>query len=940
MEHLVAPYNDSMQLGQGFNSFTQELQDENAVSIEKFRPDASPSQVHSPKVLPQDMQGDSLSQCGSEASVLTSATPTSSQWNETKGVSTITDNGGDCAPVTGKDHKSPIVTFTSRSVDSLSDVTTDMNISAVVPIIHQSRNGSVTGLPFDIRSFCEADLNYFLSVRVVTRQDRPGAAFAVPRPRDEADGLKNGFGDCFISGFLEGGQLSALVSVRLKDKDTSSQISAALDTVLKISHGEFLPYNDATEAALRKVAEHCDITVEFCNVGGGPITIKDNPYMLESLRGVVASFPGRATKQPERIFAILTRYDSLGNAQTPTSLPCYDHCAFYANALLDAFMEFKAIERRLSAQISQIKSGTKQFQQQTHGAAKRRFDSSWRGITRAKRECATQMLKIRQEVETTRRNPGVAADDKRAEQFEDPLVFGDHLPEVVPSASAAGPASLWSGNEVDLFAAELATIKALAAEHPGISRHARMDTPCGREGAGQAFCSLEHLRPGWRLAEVSAYVSKGIVVGLSLRYTNGLATHLGAIPRRVRSVRLKLDLEAKEQVVGCSIEVGRAKVEPAHVFVTAVRLSTNRGSLLVAQAADWQEPAEGTSWRDGVEFERIVMTHFDPLLEGGHLHGFWGRASLDGISARGFFRLAPIWSNAKPPAETSVSMGDAVDVEDEGIDDIPCGFWDTYSVHDWEHPVDRTSAVVSYENVAPEKPIPAMMLGFRKMDTWWGANMRFAANVDFVTDEKFSIGVDQWSDSIFYGGEFSWTGIRPGTPGIQAGRFEARGSVKRDVKFAKPFTEQPQVLTWISGLDLDIKVSKRVDVHATNVDKTGFTMNVGSADSALAQASISWIAMSEDSGCIISSYGFQDDPEDCVDKVDESTRRFPEGKFSKPPKVLAGFTSFDISGSSENPRFGTHVWDVTADQFAWHIYAWGGSSISSARVHWIAIPAE
>ncbi|KAL0263757.1 hypothetical protein SLS55_002739 [Diplodia seriata] len=64
------------------------------------------------------------------------------------------------------------------------------------------------------------------------------------------------------------------------------------------------------------------------------------------------------------------------------------------------------------------------------------------------------------------------------------------------------------------------------------------------------------------------------------------------------------------------------------------------------------------------------------------------------------------------------------------------------------------------------------------------------------------------------------------------------------------------------------------------------------------------------------------------------------GKFSKPPKVLVGLSSFDITGSSHNPRFGTRIWNVTKEKFNWSIYTWGGSAISSATVQWIAIPAE
>ncbi|KAL0263755.1 hypothetical protein SLS55_002737 [Diplodia seriata] len=100
-----------------FNSFTQEIQDENAVSFDGLRADASPAQPYFPEALSQAEQGDAY-ECGSEASMLTSATPTSSQWNETMAAPNVIDNGSGLAPVFRKDRKSPIVTFTSRFVDN------------------------------------------------------------------------------------------------------------------------------------------------------------------------------------------------------------------------------------------------------------------------------------------------------------------------------------------------------------------------------------------------------------------------------------------------------------------------------------------------------------------------------------------------------------------------------------------------------------------------------------------------------------------------------------------------------------------------------------------------------------------------------------------------------------------------------------------------------
>lgn len=75
-----------------------------------------------------------------------------------------------------------------------------MKISSAVPILNAGQQGSDLGLPFDVRPFLEADLNYYLGVKVVTRQDRPASAFSIPQALLGIPDFHEKFGDCFISG--------------------------------------------------------------------------------------------------------------------------------------------------------------------------------------------------------------------------------------------------------------------------------------------------------------------------------------------------------------------------------------------------------------------------------------------------------------------------------------------------------------------------------------------------------------------------------------------------------------------------------------------------------------------------------------------------------------------------------------------------------------------
>lgn len=158
------------------------------------------------------------------------------------------------------------------------------------------------------------------------------------------------------------------------------------------------------------------------------------------------------------------------------------------------------------------------------------------------------------------------------------------------------------------------------------------------------------------------------------------------------------------------------------------------------------------------------------------------------------------------------------------------------------------------------------------------------------------------------------------------------------MKFAEPFSKSPQTLMWISGLDLRVQRGKRVDVSATHIDENGFWMNVGSVNAALVQATISWIAIDNSSHCAVGS--FQAEAENTKNVSWDGECKFPRGKFSRPPKVLVGFSSFDFGRAYNNTRFGTKVSDITTGGFRWNIYSGDGSTITSATVQWLAIPSE
>ncbi|KAL1621662.1 hypothetical protein SLS56_009132 [Neofusicoccum ribis] len=347
--------------------------------------------------------------------------------------------------------------------------------------------------------------------------------------------------DLRIAGFVEGAMLSALVSIKIVNKEKQEEVVNAVDSILGVQCGAFR-YPQDVDFATKALAELAEITIQLHSTGSAILEPAGQPRTLEFLRDIASKFPARAAMNPERIAVILTKYGSLHGYQalrsTGSITACYEHTSLYTDALMDSFMEFQNFDRRLSAQQSDIKAGTKQFDvvdgyalaldiDSDHSRAQNRYESSWSGLARAKRECLVQMMKIANEVEEIRKNPSIATDIARIEGFQSPLEFNDQLPKVKEVAELRCPEKvcsqmvLFDGDSLALSESERKKMGELLNERPAIGEHLRLALPYGSEH-GDLFCSLDFLKPEWIVAGASVTIVDGVVCALGFRYTNGL----------------------------------------------------------------------------------------------------------------------------------------------------------------------------------------------------------------------------------------------------------------------------------------------------------------------------------------------------------------------------------------------------------------------------------
>lgn len=384
-------------------------------------------------------------------------------------------------PATGQG-VSQTVTYSSKFIDKLSDITEDMCISGALSVKMAKIGGSGRGSFVDSDKFKESDLSFYISVKVVNQTVNFKDALEFNKLRSvvisSADEFNKVYGDSFISGFVEGGEFNAVVSMKVHNKAKLLDIKAEAKVALTTG-----PVDIKAEAnvgiARTNLEMNTETTVQVSWCGGGVIKPMDQPWNIQSIMEAAARFPELVSHCPQRTYAILTKYDTLRSfvALRPAKYSPlqYENAQLYTNVLMDAFMTYKSIYKRLGDQCFSIQNKTLEFEavdaaqaeldktaaieaaakvtplmaelmrkidNKHPGAAESqqylvalrcaadtsKFEASMKGLSDARKFIRRQMVYIVNEVDLIEKDPKVATDQDHEEPFQSPIMFEDRLP--------------------------------------------------------------------------------------------------------------------------------------------------------------------------------------------------------------------------------------------------------------------------------------------------------------------------------------------------------------------------------------------------------------------------------------------------------------------------------------------------------------------------------
>ncbi|KAJ4359570.1 uncharacterized protein N0V89_000125 [Didymosphaeria variabile] len=403
-----------MRVGQGFNTYTQEIRLENAVIMGSPRPrkKASSELVPlpstgtvplSPPVTPDAsvivpphsevpaVAINGIQQPGSHE-ISRAATPSPPpRWSLGSALDVVTASVGELPfeiPAGPIPTTSQSVTYSTRAIENVSDIMDALNISTSMSIKYGTIHGNGNASFVNENKVLDSELNYVVSVMVnndalsprdeMEFQDIPGLPL---------DRFTEVYGDTFVSGFTEGGEFNAVISIKLNDKSKYRSVKQAVDVQLAV--GPPTLEIGASEAIAKEHSEalkNTEISISVNWVGGGEIKKPTVPWTIQSVVAVANAFPSMVARSSARTQAILTRYTSLRSFQAwkwtrlleerriwdsdprnqkggennisgkekyeePIIILNYVPCAIYTSELFDALMNYKKLWKRIGEML-------------------------------------------------------------------------------------------------------------------------------------------------------------------------------------------------------------------------------------------------------------------------------------------------------------------------------------------------------------------------------------------------------------------------------------------------------------------------------------------------------------------------------------------------------------------------------------------------------------
>ena len=326
-------------------------------------------------------------------------------------------------------------------VDNMSDIVEALNISSSASIKYGTVKGAGSTSIVNENKVNQSDLNYIVTVKV-TNETSPVADKMTFNPINDLPNNKftEVFGDCFISGFTEGGEFSAIVSIKVNDKSKISAVKAAAEAQIAIAAAPGLSVgtSNAVDKHKSDVWDDTETTISVNWAGGGDIKPPEDKWDLQTVVDVATRFPHLVQTCAQRTSAILTRYTSLrsfneADAKNPEDdkfkILDYDLCSLYTQDLFSAFVVYKNIW----AELSDMMKYTEQYREREQSNdVPNPIQLTPKGLNDARLLARKGMTQISEITKSLITDPSIAGLDENGQQRVEQFIWPNELRKRMP----------------------------------------------------------------------------------------------------------------------------------------------------------------------------------------------------------------------------------------------------------------------------------------------------------------------------------------------------------------------------------------------------------------------------------------------------------------------------------------------------------------------------
>ncbi|KAK6526634.1 hypothetical protein TWF694_005215 [Orbilia ellipsospora] len=442
MALMTAPYNSAMRLGMGFNSYTQTLCVNDVVrkpgNIPATESDLRAAQLPQPTdatTKQRKLIGEGAER-PSPREVLEGASGTISR-----------------KLVDGQKEVSQTVSWEASFVKNSSEVLKKLDVSGALSIKMAGLGGLSGKADFvDSAEIKNADITYLIHVKVINQRliAEDITEFA-PIDHIEPGQFTDIYSDCFISGFIEGGEFDAIVTITTEDTIKKNSISGKMELSANISGvdvGGSVGGGKTDDSTFKNARTKISVTWS----GGGDIRDdKITEWTLKNLKEVAMGFPDAVAACPQRvrqdykilwnqIHMMISKLDTneleLFAQSGCTSLTKYAEIA--RKEQQDKEERYKELVKAQEAEQvaqslipitrNQSRSTPNTIEKPLPNNKVEPYDPDIFGLEVAARDCRFEMIKIVKEVDAVTKDPKIACDPYRLSQYLSPSIFRMLLP--------------------------------------------------------------------------------------------------------------------------------------------------------------------------------------------------------------------------------------------------------------------------------------------------------------------------------------------------------------------------------------------------------------------------------------------------------------------------------------------------------------------------------